>query len=85
MIFVDFVLYLDEVVPDDDVLDLEGLAAGHELGAEELDAVEVEAADGRRGEGAVHQRVGVHPLVAEVPDVLQDLVQHLDRVGLEWR
>ena len=61
--------HLDEVVANDDALDLEGLAVGHELGPEELDGVEVEAADGGRWQWAVHQGVGVHPRVPQVPQV----------------
>ena len=62
-------LYLEEVVDDDCVPEVVWLPPGHEPGPGELDAVEVEAADGHSREGGVHQSPVVHARVAELPTV----------------
>ena len=52
---------LYEVVYDDCVPEVEGLPVLHDSGPEELDAVEVEAADGHGGQGRVHQGPVINP------------------------
>jgi hypothetical protein len=67
------IMYLNKVVDNDCVPEVERLPVPHDPWAEPLDNVEVESAKGDCGEGAVHEGPVVDAGVAQVPDVLQQV------------